>query len=157
MMKDLENSDGQIAESESHDPPDILLDIIRQLDLELHPNQKSSTPVTLDTSLDGELGLDSLGRVELFARLEQEFGVSLPENLLTAAETPRDLVRALPDAESGSATPRRSRVLSAALEEVETFPDQAETLLDVLDWHAERNPERLHARLLGEGDEEERA
>ena len=51
--------------------------------------------VALDSSLERDLGLDSLARVELVLRLEREFGVSLPEQALATAETPRDLLRFL--------------------------------------------------------------
>ena len=51
--------------------------------------------VALDSSLERELGLDSLARVELVLRLERVFGASLAEQALAAAETPRDLLRFL--------------------------------------------------------------
>src|SRR5829696_1051277 len=51
--------------------------------------------VTLDSSLEKELGLDSLARVELVLRLEREFAASLPEQALGSSETPRDLLRFL--------------------------------------------------------------
>jgi acyl carrier protein len=50
----------------------------------------------LDSSLERDLGLDSLARVELVLRLEREFGASLAEQALAAAETPRDNRRAPP-------------------------------------------------------------
>ena len=51
--------------------------------------------VALDSSLERDLGLDSLARVELVLRLEREFGASLPEQALASSETPRDLLRFL--------------------------------------------------------------
>src|SRR3990170_4850627 len=51
--------------------------------------------VTLDSSLERELGPDSLARVELVLRLEREFAASLPEQALASSETPRDLLRFL--------------------------------------------------------------
>ncbi len=47
----------------------------------------------LDNSLEKDLGLDSLARVELLARIERHFGLVLPERIFTEAETPRDLLR----------------------------------------------------------------
>src|SRR5262249_44961526 len=41
--------------------------------------------VTLDSALEKELGLDSLARVELVLRVENEFGVSLPEQALATS------------------------------------------------------------------------
>ncbi len=153
-MQKREKSDEQGTGKARQDRPALLLDIIGKLDLELHPHKKTPDPVALDTSLDRDLGLDSLGRVELLARLEQAFGVSLPDSLLTAADTPRDLLRVLPETAPEPVTSPPSRVLSAALEEVETYPDRADNLLDVLDWHAERTPDRQPVRLLGEEEEE---
>ena len=37
--------------------------------------------ITLDSSLERDLGLDSLARVELVLRLEREFSTSLPEQI----------------------------------------------------------------------------
>ena len=51
--------------------------------------------VALDSSLERDLGLDSLARVELVLRLERELGISLPEQALASSETPRDLLRYL--------------------------------------------------------------
>ena len=41
------------------------------------------------------LGFDSLGRGELVARIEAAFDVTLPDQVLASAETPRDLLRAV--------------------------------------------------------------
>jgi len=47
--------------------------------------------VALDSSLEKDVGLDSLARVELVLRLEKEFGTSLSEQALATSETPRGL------------------------------------------------------------------
>ncbi|MBI4208039.1 MAG: acyl carrier protein, partial [Betaproteobacteria bacterium] len=75
-------------------PADALLDIVRQLGAELHP-ARGAANLTLDSTLDRDMGLDSLGRVELALRVERRFGVSLPEGTLVNAETPRDLLKAI--------------------------------------------------------------
>jgi acyl-CoA synthetase (AMP-forming)/AMP-acid ligase II/acyl carrier protein len=77
------------------DRPDaLLLELVRRLAAELR-RQSGVAPVSLDSLLDRDLGFDSLARVELLARIEQAFGVSLPEQALVTAETPRDLLRAV--------------------------------------------------------------
>ena len=63
--------------------------------------------VTLDSSLERELGLDSLARVELVLRLEREFAASLPEQALASSETPRDLLRFLLAAQGQAPQTRR--------------------------------------------------
>lgn len=40
-----------------------LLDIVQQLALELHPHKHHALTVTLDSSLERDLGFDSLGRM----------------------------------------------------------------------------------------------
>src|SRR5262245_20956501 len=74
---------------------DALLEVIQTVALELHPHRQSIVSASLDSSLERELGFDSLGRVELLERVERAFGVQLPDQLLATAETPRDLLRAL--------------------------------------------------------------
>ena len=49
-----------------------LLKTIRLLATELRPIS-AEQPVTMDTSLERDLGLDSLARVELLARIEKRF------------------------------------------------------------------------------------
>ncbi|MFL6254777.1 MAG: AMP-binding protein [Pyrinomonadaceae bacterium] len=51
--------------------------------------------------LDLDLGLDSLGRVELAVKLEQAFGVALPEGSLQTLHTVRELVDAVVSASAG--------------------------------------------------------
>ena len=70
-----------------------LLRVTGELVRQTHPGR--AAPVTLDSPLERELGLDSLARVELLLRLGREFGVTLPETALAEAETPRDLLRLL--------------------------------------------------------------
>jgi 1-acyl-sn-glycerol-3-phosphate acyltransferase len=48
----------------------------------------------LDSRLDADLGLDSLSVAELLVRTEELFGVSLSEETLVTARTPRDLLTA---------------------------------------------------------------
>ena len=134
------------------DAATMLLRVVEEVAAELHPHR--TVVATLDSVLDRELGFDSLGRVELVARLEQSFGVALPDHLAAAAETPRDLLRALVAA----------RPMPAGVSGVETnmmavgeavVPVHAETLPEVLEWYAAREPDRCHIRFYadeGEGE-----
>ena len=89
------------------DRPDaLLLELVRQLAIELR-RQSGTARVNLDSLLDRDLGFDSLARVELLARIEQAFGVSLPEQALVTAETPRDLLRTVQEC-TGAAGARRA-------------------------------------------------
>ena len=86
---------GQRAVRPTEVSAEAVLEQVHQLALELHPGRSRSLRVTLDSALDRELGFDSLTRAELLLRLERTFGLSLAEQLLASAETPRDLIRAL--------------------------------------------------------------
>ena len=80
----------------------VLLGLVHQLAVELQTQRGRSVTVTLDSSLDRDLRFDSLSRAELVLRIERVFGVSMPENVLATAETPRDLLRAVQRAPSGT-------------------------------------------------------
>ena len=69
-----------------------LLKVISELLTEIHPHHLPSEHITLDSSFEEELGLDSLSRVELIARGKKAFNLSLPERSYSNAETQRDLL-----------------------------------------------------------------
>ncbi|MDP3136383.1 MAG: AMP-binding protein, partial [Burkholderiaceae bacterium] len=109
--------------------------------------------LTLDSSLERDLGVDSLGRVELLLRAEREFGVSLPERVLTSAETPRDLLRFLLSSHAPVETVEKAvRTLTLAGDSL--LPEAAGTLLEALDWHVARHPDRVQIHLYDEGEQE---
>ena len=82
---------------------DRLLAVVRGLALELHPHRREVEHAGLDARLERDFGIDSLARVELTLRIERTFDLRLPEELVTAAETPSELVRAI--AAAGTALP----------------------------------------------------
>ncbi|MEN8198621.1 MAG: AMP-binding protein [Thermodesulfobacteriota bacterium] len=130
----------------SVDPGETLLTLIRQLMEELHPEQQLSRAITLDSSLDRDLGLDSLARVELLSRLEQKFDISLSEHVLATTESPRDLLRHIGTSERISSGSPVMETVSFAEDEDESDspPHGAETLLAVLDHHLRSHPDRTH-------------
>lgn len=90
-------------ESEWLNQPDVqrALNIIRDSASAAPPNMRP----TLNLELD--LGLDSMQRVEVLSRLEEELGSSVEESQLAEIYTVRDLVDAvLKSAKSGTASPR---------------------------------------------------
>jgi len=101
--------------------------------------------IALDSSLEKDLGLDSLARVELVLRLEREFSTSLPEQALATSETPRDLLRFL--LSSAGHAPRTADTSVASLVQNEGVrapsETQARTLTEALEYHVERQPDRL--------------
>ena len=131
----------------------ILLAVLRDLALELHPQRAGSLQVELDSTLDKDLGFDSLGRMELLVRLEKAFDVTLSERRLATAETPRDLLVAVLSAGSARAVSDRIQVAPLTGEVSAEVPGDAETLQDVLAWHVQAHGERIHIYLYEEQGE----
>jgi 1-acyl-sn-glycerol-3-phosphate acyltransferase len=129
---------------QGNDELSTLTEVIESLLAELHSGGEVPPRVQPDSSLDRDLGLDSLTRLELFARIERRFGQALPDRIFAEAETPRDILRALAS--------NRARLLPGIEPIIHprqplgmaTTPDHASTLLEVLQWHAEHHAARTH-------------
>jgi 1-acyl-sn-glycerol-3-phosphate acyltransferase len=105
---------------------------------------------TLDSQLERDLGLDSLGRYEVWLRVEQEFGISVSDDTLAQIETPRDMLRALLAGSKRHAL--AADFVDLAGDTAEAAPEAATTLLEVLEWHVRTHPDRATITLL-EGDD----
>lgn len=103
-----------------------------------------ATPSIRD-SLERDLGISSLERVELLLRLERTFGVRLADAVMAEAVTLDDLVTAVLRAEPRIAEPLPVR--HEPRSPGRPAPSSAETLVEVLFWHAERTPDRVHIHL----------
>ncbi|SDP17394.1 1-acyl-sn-glycerol-3-phosphate acyltransferases [Pseudomonas jinjuensis] len=132
-----------------------LLAIVRQVVAELRPQDAASLHIGLDSRLEDDLGVDSLGRAELWSRLEREFGVHLPEAAFGEAETLHDLLQAL-GAGGRRETPSMPGIGARTDEPADAgTPERAQTLIEVLQWHLSHHPQRTQVHLLGEGDSQE--
>jgi len=133
-----------------------VLQVVRALYVELHHTQRGVADIDLESTLENELGFDSLARVELLLRLEQHCGVHLPETTLSAAETVADLLNAVITAPTAAAADRghleSSAItdLGAARPRLEV-PNRAATLTEVLDWRVRSTPDATHAVVIREG------
>ena len=132
--------------------------MVRSLYAELHRAEPDLQSLTLQSALDRDLGFDSLSRVELLLRLEEQLGVHLPESTLATAETVADLLRA---GRSGGAVragnaPRLAHgsVPDLAPRPRLGEPSAAGTLVEVLESRVQSNPAATHAVVLGEGPPE---
>ena len=117
--------------------------------------------------LDRDLGLGSLERVELLARLDRTFHTSLPERVLAEADTLEDIVRALAQATGTAAAPMPAS-LPARLVPTEpaqqyggppgagpaAAPHRARTWQEVLRYRAEADGARPHLIVEEEGGEQ---
>ncbi len=132
-----------------------LLEILHRLVQELHPEYVRERSVSLDNSLDRDLGLDSLARMELLRRLETHFGVSLPEQVFANAERVGELLVALQNAEQVGPALAPVQTPTALKADVEATPVTARTLIEVLNWQLEQQPDRPHIYFYSEEDEAE--
>ena len=125
---------------------DSLLAAMREVVIELHPHLGARAEITLDSSLDRDLGLDSLSRMELLSRLERRFGSGIPETVMANAETARELLPALrAGARRRAAASVRGR--EARLDAVDAIPIGASTLLEAVDFHAHHHGDSVHVEL----------
>ncbi len=144
-----------VTQTESAAVRERVLEILRSLLGEL--GSSGALPMLGPNShLDRDLGLGSLERVELMARLETEFGVRLPDGIVAEANTPMELACALlaapcskaagPGWSSGpraAATAELMHRAAGAAGGVEA----AETLIDVLRHRAAHDAARTHLHI----------
>lgn len=128
-----------------------LLSITQQFLRELEA-ERALQAVTLDASLERDLGIDSLGKVELLHRMEKYFSVKFPEKVLIEANSLRDIIQYL---EQDTASPKFKRPTMAPVSEPTTLDlSSATTLTTVLIERAAKEPERPHIYLQKEGGDE---
>ncbi len=127
-----------------------ILDLVGQLVAELRPGS-APAGINPDDSLERDLGLGSLEQVELLGRIERATGVHVSDTVLGAVDTPAALVRAVVTAEplpAATAPATRTALdVRAAPGAATAAPATAETLVDVLEWHARATPDRPHVYL----------
>ncbi len=144
------------AASMGNDRAASMLDVVRAVVADARPS--AVTPaVRLDSRFDADLGLDSLAVAELLVRVEETFGASLSDETLVRVETPRDVLDELATAPlattRGTDRPRTPLVSTGAAGGV--APGEAGSLVEVLAWHADQQPDRTHIRLLVDGGADE--
>ena len=124
----------------------IVTDLVREL-----RGSRASMSVTLSSRLDRDLGIDSLGRTELVLRIERLFRIRLPVTVIGEADTVQDILTALERAAVQQGTPD-IRAVTVAEAPIAAQPvvgaAEAKTLIEVLEWHVARNPDRVHVTVL---------
>ncbi|MEO8964339.1 MAG: AMP-binding protein [Gammaproteobacteria bacterium] len=132
-----------------------LIEITNQLlvDLDISQNFRE---ISLRESLQGHLGIDSIGRAELSSRVEKAFGIELPSNVIAEAETLADIEAAI------AASPMTKEVenifqtkLELPVDHCTIDPSLASSLQEVLMMHAAATPDRIHLCLIDETGKEE--
>ncbi|MFN3655896.1 MAG: AMP-binding protein [Pseudolabrys sp.] len=120
--------------------------VVGELVRDLHPQSARFIDIDGSSRIERDLGIDSLARTELILRIEQTFRVRLPAQTIAEAETVRDLIAALERA--GPARPRAAAEIRVPAMPSVPAAREARTLIEVLDWHAARHPDRLHLTVL---------
>lgn len=131
------------SDTTAHD----LVAVVHKLTRELHPRRVEVGDIGLASRLEQDLGIDSLARTELILRLERKFHVRLPIETIGQADTVGDLLAALRSAPAAQGAPSEIETAAPSLPPVPAATE-ARTLLEVLDWHVARHPDRLHLTVL---------
>ncbi len=123
-----------------------VLAVVAELVAELRSGARVA--VARGDSLEADLGISSLERVELLIRLERAFGVRLGDAAMADAETPADLAAAITaaDAHPVETRPQR-RAAGPAATAGTASATHARTVVEALARHAERTPEQVHIHL----------
>ena len=151
----VEAADPSATSRDSERTNDIVLRTAQQMVLELQPHRQGQLHLTPQTLLERELGLDSLGRVELFLRLSRELNVDIPDSALATVESLGDLTSAIDAVGVGHGRARLDSVARGrGLEQVTALPLGAETLTEMLDWHVLTHPDRPHVCFIEDGGNE---
>ena len=125
------------AEAQLVDAASRLLNVARAAVADMRGGDLYGLTISLDSTLQSDLGLDSLARVELLHRVEDAFHVRLADHIFASAVTLRDLLVAI----ERPGVVIEGQVQSALRAAVaEPAPHSAATLIEVLRWHLERHP-----------------
>jgi 1-acyl-sn-glycerol-3-phosphate acyltransferase len=146
MEASTDRGGSAVGEHDSAGREGELVALISELVRELHPQRAKLIGVSASSRLERDLGIDSLGRTELVLRVERAFRVRLSNATVGEAETVGDLLRALEQAHPDRLT-RAERDVAPVLPPVPAAT-QARTLLEALEWHVARHPDRLHLTVL---------
>ena len=124
-----------------------VIEVVTGLVSELRGGQQFA--VAPNESLERDLGIGSLERVELIIRLEQVFSVQLGDTAMVDAATPADLAAAIAKSTTApdSGQLEQLRTPSLAKNTEATSSAKANTLVEALEWHVKHHPDRIHIHL----------
>ncbi len=131
-----------------------LLELLFTLIKEIHPHFHKNK-IHMEDDFEKDLGLDSLSRVELISRVQETFHITLTQKALYEVQRPKELIELILHTKKDSSNNIYEIKSSLKLEEISFVPDNAETLIDVLKWHVNKHPHRVHIQLYEENFEGE--
>ena len=132
-----------------------VLAVVREVAAELHRSAGAPSRAGLEGSLERDFGLDSLARVELFGRIERQLGVRVNEAAIAEAETVSDLLGFLEKLEGGGAALDFAPAAELDPALLAADPQDAQTIIEVLEWHVAAHPDRIYVYLYGDGPDPE--
>lgn len=100
--------------------------------------------IKADASLQRHLGIDSLGRAELFQRIEKAFDTTVPDSLLAEADTLADIATFLEMQAPGMKRSEQRHIITPHHDISTLDPSQAKSLLDVLWLYGLNSPSKPH-------------
>ncbi|KTD43378.1 AMP-binding protein [Legionella quateirensis] len=130
-----------------------VLSIVREFMTDLDA-ERGRQAVTLAASLDRDIGIDSLGKVELFRRIEKAFSLQLPERALVDIESLNDLTQVIIEC-CHTVSKHKVKHFTARLGITDIDLTSAKTLIEVLTAYATKEAQRPHLFLQHEQGEEE--
>jgi acyl carrier protein len=131
-----------------------LLALARAAATEFRGTDLYQLQVSLDSTLQRDLGLDSLARVELLHRAEEAFQVELPDAAFASAVTLRDVLAAVMRTAPGAVPVRATARRASAMRRTGPAPDTAMTLIEVLRWQLKHHPTAVGITVLS-GEQEQ--
>ncbi|MEY3201556.1 MAG: hypothetical protein RIR70_1106 [Pseudomonadota bacterium] len=137
--------------SQSEPPAKAALAVLQSFIAQTHPGR--ALRVTLDADFERDLALDSVSRMELALRLQEALGSSPPETAINEAATLRELLSRWALAPQSLVETLQKPPLTLPGPSESPLPHQAASLIDVLAWHAAREPSRRHVLLPGDAGE----
>lgn len=132
-MTELERTEEKIKEK--------LLSIVYTFLMSVEKSRAAQS-LSLNSKLNSDLGIDSLGRVELFHRIEDAFGVYLPESLLVEAETLQEIFEALRKSDYSQEFINEIQIHETVQTRVD--PSSFKNLVEVLVKRGQKEPSRVH-------------
>ena len=136
-----------VETANAKDDLSTVMGLVRELVVEVSDGRGLGR-LTSDVSFERELGLGSLERVELAVRVGEAMGVRLSEDAISTADTPAQLLQEVRAARGQSpitvATDATHKAELLPAEAPAPPPEEAKTLVDVLEYHVQLQPDRVH-------------
>lgn len=124
-----------------------VLNTIRGLTVELHPEWRKTLIVRGGSDLDRNLGFDSLARAELLLRIKRDFNVRLADQLIVEAATASDIIDAVIAGALDSLHEQERETVRPIILPESHAPEDAQTLLEFLSFHINAHAQRPHVYL----------